>query len=92
MTTAESANARRLLIYAIVDTGNSLIWVQGLPFFDPAKSFSYSNLICDSVTCDDLGTLKTCMAVFKGPCTYKIMYADGSKLSGVGHIYIGSSR
>ncbi|KAI4345468.1 hypothetical protein L6164_012592 [Bauhinia variegata] len=68
-------------VYAFIDTGSDLVWVKGIPFFDPDKSFSYTTLPCNAEPCNDLGNDRTCKG--QGSCTYRITYEDRSTTSGV---------
>lgn len=72
-----------ILVYAFADSGSDLIWTKGLPYFDPSKSFSYTNISCESATCNELGSdRKTCLT-YEPSCTFELTYADNSTTSGV---------
>ncbi|KAI4345467.1 hypothetical protein L6164_012591 [Bauhinia variegata] len=68
-------------VTAFIDTGSDLVWIKGIPFFDPDKSFSFTNLPCDSDFCYDLRYYRTCGG--QNPCTYRYTYEDGSITSGI---------
>ncbi|KAI4317638.1 hypothetical protein L6164_025493 [Bauhinia variegata] len=69
-------------VYAFIDTGSDFIWIKGIPFFDPSKSSTYANLLCDSGLCNDLGISKTCKDL-QELCTYQYVCADKAYTSGV---------
>ncbi|KAL3744007.1 hypothetical protein ACJRO7_013284 [Eucalyptus globulus] len=73
----------------IIDTGSNLFWFQcepciscfpqSLPRFDPAKSSSYSNILCNSVACNV--STHECDSN-KEYCTYNLKYIDGASTRG----------
>lgn len=70
-------------VHAFIDSGSDVIWTKGIPYFDPSKSFSYTNLSCLNVSCRYLGPdRRTCLDPNQ-PCTYEFVYADFSTNSGV---------
>ncbi|KAF8033712.1 hypothetical protein BT93_C0082 [Corymbia citriodora subsp. variegata] len=78
--------AQQLLL---IDTGSDLFWFQcepciscfkqSLPIFDPAKSSSYSNILCNSIACDI--STRECDSD-KKYCTYSYTYLDGAGTRG----------
>ncbi|KAF7837869.1 aspartic proteinase CDR1-like [Senna tora] len=70
-------------INAFADSGSDLIWTKALPYFDPSKSFSYTNLSCGHASCTELGPERKTCSKTDDPCTYKLTYADESTTSGV---------
>ncbi|KAI4345469.1 hypothetical protein L6164_012593 [Bauhinia variegata] len=68
-------------VTAFIDTGSDLVWVKGIPFLDPSRSFSYTQMSCDSKLCYSLERSRTCKG--QDPCTYQYAYEDKSTISGV---------
>ncbi|CAI9110261.1 OLC1v1010255C1 [Oldenlandia corymbosa var. corymbosa] len=78
-----------LTIMAIADTGSDLTWTQcepcvqcykqETPLFNPAKSYSYKKLPCNSPLCKETGQ-PGCDS--SNSCTYQYSYGDGSSTAG----------
>uniref|UniRef100_A0A0D9XED7 Uncharacterized protein n=1 Tax=Leersia perrieri TaxID=77586 RepID=A0A0D9XED7_9ORYZ len=74
---------------AMVDTGSDLIWTQcapcllcveqPTPYFEPAKSPSYTTLTCSSPMCDALYA----PLCFQNLCVYQAFYGDSASTAGV---------
>ncbi|KAF8387911.1 hypothetical protein HHK36_026573 [Tetracentron sinense] len=78
-------------VYAIVDTGSDLTWLQCLPcktcynqtqpLFDPSKSSTYKKVPCSSPSCAAL-EVKECTEDTKS-CYYDLVYGDGTSTMGI---------
>ncbi|XP_026386685.1 protein ASPARTIC PROTEASE IN GUARD CELL 1-like [Papaver somniferum] len=71
-------------LYMVLDTGSDVTWVQCSPctdcyqqtdpIFEPSSSSSYSQIMCNTDTCQALD-VSACRA---GVCLYQVSYGDGS--------------
>ncbi|KAF8387909.1 hypothetical protein HHK36_026571 [Tetracentron sinense] len=78
-------------VYAVADTASNLIWLQCLPckncynqtqpIFDPSKSSTYKQILCDSPPCHEFESVR-CQEDGDG-CYYGLAYMDGSSSMGV---------
>ncbi|MCO5592842.1 hypothetical protein L7F22_046845 [Adiantum nelumboides] len=79
----------------IIDSGSQLMWIQcqpcincgpqasAYPIFDPARSSSYTNVMCNVPACADMDGGIAFSCADSGACEYKVSYGDNSNSSGI---------